>query len=296
MRAIAGALGDTAQGLGDDAAAVAFPHGERIVASVDASVEGVHFRREWLTPEEIGYRAAAAATSDLAAMAATPRVLLLAFALPSAWTTDVPALAAGVGELARSVGASVVGGNLSAATELSITTTVLGSAWAPLPRTGLRPGDRIFVTGRLGGVGAALADLLAGRTPRPEHRARLARPMPRVREALWLAAEGATAAIDISDGLLGDLENLAAASGVAIEARADRIPCADGVAPEAAATSGEEYELIVGARDGFDAAAFEARFGVPLTEIGVAHAGPPVVHLDGLGRVAKAHGHDHFSG
>lgn len=294
--AIAAALGDAAEGLGDDAAVVDVPHGERLVASVDATVEGVHFRREWLTPEEIGYRAAAAAMSDLAAMAAAPRVLLLALGVPSSWTADVPAIATGVGDLARRVGAKVVGGNLSAATELSVTTTVLGSAWRPLLRTGLRAGDRLFVTGRLGGAGAALAALLEGRAPAAGHRGRFARPVPRIREARWLAAEGAVAAIDVSDGLLGDLENLAAASGVRIEAHPDRIPCVAGVTAEAAVRSGEEYELIVGVRDGFDTAAFEARFGIPLTEIGAVRDGAPGVRLDGLERVAKAHGHDHFSG
>jgi thiamine-monophosphate kinase len=295
VRAIAAALGDRAAELGDDAAVFPLPHGDSPVVSVDASVEGVHFRREWLEPREIGYRAAAAAMSDLAAMAAAPRALLLALTLPPDRTGDVAAIADGVGELTASVGALVVGGNLAVATELSLTTTVIGSVRTPLRRTGLQPGDRLYVTGRLGGAGAALADLLAGRTPSPERRQRFARPEPRIREAQWLAAAGAVAAIDISDGLLADLENLAAASGVAIRLDARRIPCFPGVSAEEALTSGEEYELIVGARDGFDAAAFEARFGIALTEVASVGQGSTGVVVEGIARVAKAHGHDHFS-
>ena len=105
IRAIADALGDHATGLGDDAAVFALPRGDACVVSVDASVEGVHFRREWLDAREIGYRAAAAAMSDLAAMAARPHVLLLALAVPRDWIDQVPEIARGVGELAAAVGA-----------------------------------------------------------------------------------------------------------------------------------------------------------------------------------------------
>lgn len=295
VREIAAALGENGAELGDDAAVFPLPHGESPVVSVDASVEGVHFRREWLDPREIGYRAAAAAMSDLAAMAAAPRAVLLALTLPADRREEVAAIAAGVGELAGSVGAVVVGGNLAVATELSLTTTVIGSARTPLRRTGLQPGDRLFVTGELGGAGAALADFLAGRPPDPMRRRRFARPEPRIREARWLAAEGAVAAIDVSDGLLADMENLAAASGVAIHLDARRIPCVDGVVPEAALTSGEEYELIVGVRHDLPVAAFQSRFGIPLTEIARVHAGPPGVTVEGSVRVANVHGHDHFS-
>lgn len=294
IRAIAAALGDHADGLGDDAAVVPLPHGDAMVLSVDAAVEGVHFRREWLEPREIGYRAAAAAMSDLAAMAARPRAALLSLAVPDRWLEDVAAIAAGVGELVGAVGARVVGGNLTAATELSITTTVIGSAHTALMRTGLRAGDRLYVTGRLGATGAALASLLAGRDPSPACRARFARPAPRVQAAQWLAAHGAVAAIDVSDGLLADLEHLAAASGVRIAADGSRVPCFDEVRPEDAVTSGEEYELVVGMRGRCDTAAFEARFGIPLTEIARVRDGRGV-EVEGIARVAKARGHDHFS-
>lgn len=292
---IARTLGARAQGLGDDAAVFPLPHGDDCVVSVDASVEGVHFRREWLTPREIGYRAAAAAMSDLAAMAAVPRAILLALALPDRWRADVPALAEGVGELAAMVGAPVAGGNVSAASELSLTITVIGSARTPLRRTGVEPGDALYVTGHLGGPSAALAAFLAGEAPGDAARSRFARPQPRLLEARWLAASGAVAAIDISDGLLADAEHLAAASGVAIDIDPGLVPCVAGIPPAIAASGGEEYELLVAARTPVDTAAFAHRFGIPLTRIGTASAGEPVVRAAGLASVAKASGHDHFT-
>ena len=294
VRAIASALGDRATGLGDDASVLRLPHGDDCIVSVDAAVEGVHFRREWLSPREIGYRAAAAATSDLAAMAATPHALLLALTVPDAWRASVADIADGVGELAHAVGALVVGGNLSAGAQLTLTITVIGSARTPLPRTGLRVGDALYVTGALGGPGAALAALLAGQEPAPADRARFARPVPRVAEARWLAARGCTVGIDISDGLVADAENLAAASGVRIAIDGSAIPLHPGVATADAAVGGEEYELIVAAPVPLDATAFAARFGVPLTRVGVVVAGPAGVVLDGIAAAASS-GHDHFT-
>lgn len=296
VRTIAAQLGARAEGLGDDAAVLAVPHGDDCIVSVDASIEGVHFRRGWLTPAEIGWRAAAAAMSDLAAMAAAPRALLLALGVPDAWRAEVAALAEGVGALAASVGAVVIGGNLSAASELSLTITVIGSARTPLRRTGVHAGDELYVTGRLGGPAAALRDLAAGREPRPEFRARFAHPVPRVREARWLAAHGAVAAIDVSDGLLADAMNLAVASDVRIAIDAAAIPRVEDVTPDLAASAGEEYELLVAARRPLDVQAFENRFGIPLTRVGSVTVGGAGVDAAGLARVANVPGHDHFSG
>lgn len=294
VREIAARLGANARGLGDDAAVLALPHGDECIVSVDAAVEHVHFRRDWLSPREIGYRAAAAAMSDLAAMAAEPRAILVAVTVPDAWREQVGELAEGIGELAALTRATVIGGNLSRGRDLAITTTVIGAARTPLARTGLRPGDTIYVTGRLGAPGAALAAFERGEDP-GAHRARFARPVPRVREARWLAAAGAVAMTDVSDGLLADAANLAAASGVRIRLDGDRVPLVDGVAPAAAAASGEEYELLLGAREPLDRSAFERRFGIALTPIGRVEEGSPGVDAAALQRVANAPGHDHFS-
>ena len=125
---------DIAGGLGDDAGAFVAPRGERMLASTDASVEGVHFRRDWLTPREIGARATAAAMSDLAAMSAMPIGLLLALGLPEEWRSDLDEIAAGVGALAVLMECTIIGGNITRARELSLTITVLGASIAPLFR------------------------------------------------------------------------------------------------------------------------------------------------------------------
>ena len=151
IRAMLGVWGPHAHGIGDDAAVLTVPEGQRLIASTDASFEGVHFRREWLRPREIGARAAAAALSDLAAMAATPLGLLLALALPQSWLPEIEEVAHGVGEMASRTRCPIVGGNLARADVLSLTLTVLGSAVNPLARAGARAGDIVYVTGLLGG-------------------------------------------------------------------------------------------------------------------------------------------------
>ncbi len=299
IRGLLDQWGPRSAGAGDDAALLDVPSGERLVASVDSSVEGVHFRRDWITPAEIGYRAVTAALSDLAAMGALPLGVLTAIVLPKSWCDELPGIAEGIGVAVSSADTRVMGGNLSAGAEFSITTTVLGHA-APgvvLRRDAVRSGDTLYVTGRLGGVGAALSALLAGRAPLPEQRERFAHPAARLAEARWLAAGGARAAIDISDGLVADAGHLAAASGVGIDLELGALPLLGGVAPRDALVSGEEYELLVAAPKELDAAAFAARFGQPLTAVGCAVAGHPgaVEVRDAGRRVAAGRGHDHFS-
>ncbi len=296
IRALVRRWGPLAPGIGDDAAVLDLPAGARLVASTDTSVEGIHFRRDWLTPREIGWRAAAAAISDLAAMAAAPLGMLLALTVPAAWRADLPALGDGLGDAARITGTPILGGDLSSGGELSLTISVLGATAAPLGRAGARAGDRIWVTGTLGGPFAALRDLAAGRTPSAEHRARFAHPEPRLAHARWLTEHGAHAAIDISDGLAADLGHLAAAGSVRITLDLDAVPRCDGVSPREAALSGEEYELAIAAPAGFDARAFQAATGLPLTEVGSVAAGAPevVALLSGV-RVDLPRGYDHFS-
>ena len=296
VRAMLARWGDAARGIGDDAAVLDLPRGDSLVASVDATVEQRHFRQGWLTPREIGYRAAVAALSDLAAMAAVPRAMLVALALPDRWRRDLDAIADGLGEAAKEYAAPIVGGNITDASELSLTLTVLGSAHDVLRRGELHPGDSIWVTGALGGPGAAVRALSSHTEPAPAHRERLARPRARVHEARWLAAEGATAGIDISDGLASDLAQLAAASTVTIEIELEKLPLVDDVTAQQAVASGEEYELLVGSHGDLDVTAFRERFGIPLTRIGRAIAGAPEVVLTQAGsRVANPKGYDHFS-
>jgi thiamine-monophosphate kinase len=296
VRAMLSRWGDRAQGIGDDAALLRPPPGEQLVVSTDSSVEKVHFQREWLSPEEIGWRATAAALSDLAAMAAKPLGILVAIALPRDRVDDLAGLADGIGAAAAEVEAPIVGGDLTSSEHLGITVTVIGSTSKPLRRVGARPGDTLWVTGQLGGPAVAIAAWSEGRQPSPESRSRFAHPVPRIAEAQWLVAAGATAGIDISDGLGGDAAHLAAASGVHLVIDVDALPRAPGADVSSAQRSGEEYELLVTTRASFDAGAFQRDFSLALTQIGTAEKGEAGVDLlIGGERVASPGGYDHFS-
>ncbi len=299
-------------GPGDDCAVIDAP---RVTISVDLSLEGVHFRRDWLAPEEIGYRATAASLSDLAAMAAAPIGVLASLAVPAA---DLPETAvrimAGVREAVEGCGGTLLGGDLVRSTgPIVLDIVALGSAPHPVPRSGARPGDELWVTGELGGAAAAVAAWLAGGEPDPEARRAYARPQPRLREARWLAEHGALhALLDISDGIAGDLRHLAAASEVGIvidEARVPVHPAAarTGRGLELALTGGEDYELCFAAPGGVVeslAAEFVDTFGLALYRIGeVVEAGTEgergAVRLrrtDGAVERLESGGFEHFHG
>ena len=296
IRELRARWGPLAAGLGDDAAIIDVPRGERLIATTDTAIEGVHFKREWLSLEEIGYRAVTAALSDLAAMAAHPRGVLVAIAAPSDARNDVLAIGAGIGAAVKAAGTVILGGNLAHADALVITTTALGSAFAPLTRTGARPGDLVYVTGALGGPFKALHSLTSGVPVAGAIRDRFAKPSARLAEARWLAVNGARAAIDISDGLAADAGHLAAASGCGIELEMGRIPRFPGTALEDV-FGGEEYELLVTSRTPLPAKEFSARFGIALTPVGRAVEGEPRVRVtDQDGSIAIPVGYDHFAG
>ena len=292
--------GALASGVGDDAALIEVPAGSRLVVSTDTSVENVHFKRAWLSAEEIEYRAEAAALTDHAAMGATPLGMVIALTLTDQWRAQIVQLADGFAVASRNLGAPIVGGDLTRGSELSIGVTVLGSVERALTRSGARAGDALWVTGRLGGPLVALRALESGASPSPAHRDRFARPVPRIREARWLAAHGATSAIDISDGVAADASHLAAASESRMILELDRLPLMPGATVADAASSGEEYELIVTAPGTLDRRAFEREFGIPLTAVG--HVEAAGTHGQGLEtqnrgeRVSLPRGHSHFSG
>ena len=198
----------------------------RLVASTDTSVEDVHFRREWLSLQEIGYRATMASLSDLAAMAAEPIGLLVAATIPAAVAETIELLADGIGQAARDVGCPIVGGDLTGGDRISLTMTVLGSATAPVGRGGAKVGDSLWVTGTpWAGRVPRFARCRPASLPSAEHWPRFAHPVARLAEARWLAEQGASAMIDISDGLSSDARHIAAASGVALEIDVSSIPC-----------------------------------------------------------------------
>ncbi|MDP9206222.1 MAG: thiamine-phosphate kinase [Gemmatimonadota bacterium] len=294
VRTLLAEWGNSAERIGDDAAILEVPPGEKLVVSTDTSVEGVHFRREWLNHFEIGYRATAAALSDLAAMAARPLGLVIALTLPDADRHEARTIATGIGEGASAVLCPIVGGDLSSGKVLSLTITALGSVARPLSRAGAEPGQRVYVTGRLGGPAAALRAWHAGKEPNERDRARFANPVPRIDAAIGLSRRGATSAIDISDGLIADVAHIAAASKVSIEIDLARVPRFGDAAPMEAASSGEEYEIAVTAPE-IDVAQFTSEFGLDLTEIGRVVAGPPRVEVLNDGKpVTAPPGFDHF--
>lgn len=297
IRRMASRWGDLVQHAGDDAAILEIAQGARLVASTDTSVEGVHFRREWLSLQEVGYRATIAALSDLAAMAADPIGLLIAATIPAGVAETIEQLADGIGQAARDSGCPIVGGDLTGGDRISLTMTVLGAADPPVRRSGASVGAAVWVTGRLGAPGAAVRAMLSGELPSAEHWPRFAHPVARIPEARWLADHGATSMIDISDGLSSDARHIAAASGVALEIDLSAIPCVPDVTTRAACSSGEEYELLLTAPDELDGDEFSSRFGIPLTRIGMVVEGTEadVTFIEDGERVDLAAGYDHFS-
>ncbi|MEA2706779.1 MAG: thiamine-monophosphate kinase [Gemmatimonadaceae bacterium] len=294
VRTLLSEWGKSAQHIGDDAAIVDVPAGEKLVITTDTSVDGVHFRHEWLNHFEIGYRATAAALSDLAAMGARPLGILIALTLPESDRLEARALATGIREGASAVLCPIVGGDLSSGKTLSLTITALGSAARPLSRAGAKVGQRVYVTGSLGGPAAAVRAWLSGQEPTEWDKARFANPVPRIEPAVGLVRRGATSAIDISDGLIADLGHIAAASKVCMEIDVDRIPRVEGVSSIEAANSGEEYEIVATAPE-IDVEAFAEEFGLSLTEIGRVVAGPSGVELQRSGkRISAPPGFDHF--
>lgn len=321
----AGASGPAVAGRtprGDDAAVIEDGAGGAWAWTMDTLVEGVHFRFDWLAPEDVGHRALAASLSDLAATGAAPVGALVSAAGPAATlAARLEGIYRGLATLAARAGCPIVGGDLARADgPLHLTVTALGrvSAGPPLGRAGARTGDEVWVSGRLGGPAAAIALIhaaaRAGRDPRlaadrPSGQ-RFARPAPRGPEVAWLRERAPiAAAIDLSDGLSGDAAHVARASGVRIVLDPAALP----ILPDAAAAArelgadpvawalhgGEEFELLLIARPatlGPLAPGFEAEFGIPLTRIG--EVGPGAgVHLfaDGVERPLASRSWDHFA-
>lgn len=289
IRAIARQVGSDAA-LGDDCAIL--PAGEgRLALSTDVSVAGVHFLPGWLSWEEVGWKSSAAALADLAAMAARPLAVVAAVTIPpSLGDGPTAAIMKGVDAAARAAGCAVVGGDLSRGSELSIAVTVLGRVTEPVGRDGARPGDRLWVTGALGGAATAVAAWRAGEVPDPSARAAFAAPVPRIQAGEWLGNQGARAMLDLSDGLGADAAQLAAASGVQCTLEIERVPVHPGVLSRAvrlglepvvvAAQGGEDYELLVALGPDFgdeQARAFEQSCSLALTRVGTVRRGRGVV-------------------
>jgi thiamine-monophosphate kinase len=275
-----------------------------LALSTDTSLEDVHFRRDWLSLEEIGWRATAASLSDLAAAAAEPIGVLAALTMPEAEPeSSFASVMAGAGAAVAAVGGVVLGGDLSRGSSVALTLTSIGTAPRPMRRNGARPGDGLWVTGELGGARAALLAWKVAREPDEAARIRFVHPEPRIAEGRWLAANGATAMMDLSDGLAGDARHLAAASGVTLRIDLDRLPRHRSVDAEAAAIGetpasfaargGEDYELLVTLSASFGG---KLPGGLSLTRIGSVEEGAPGrVLMEEKGASVALPGYDHFA-
>lgn len=216
---------DVILGPGDDAAVVAAPDG-RTVATTDLLVEGRHFRREWSTARDVGHRAVAQNFSDIAAMGARPTGLLIGFAapadLPVSWAEE---FTVGVRDECALAGGAVVGGDMVGSDTLTIAVTALGDLQgrAPVRRDGARPGDVVAYTGRLGLSAAGLALLEKGFDGPVECLSEHRRPSPPYTRGAEAALLGATAMLDVSDGLAQDLGHVCRASGVRIALDAEAL-------------------------------------------------------------------------
>ncbi len=248
-------------GSGDDAA-VTIPGGAT-ATSVDALVDGVHFRREWSSPAQIGAKALAVALSDLAAMGAEPGEAYVVLGIPADLDeSGCLELLDGIARVAEETGTTLAGGDVTRAPVLTLAMTVVGHAKSAddlVTRSGARPGDVLVVTGELGGAAAGLLLLEEGERARSSlvsrgdtnddrKRSLISRqlePRSRLDAGRALAAAGATAMIDLSDGLGGDANHLAQASGAGLRIDATALPLADGVTDLTLAVSGgEDYELL----------------------------------------------------
>ncbi|TAK39687.1 MAG: thiamine-phosphate kinase [Lysobacteraceae bacterium] len=298
---------DVPLGIGDDAALLAVPPGHWLAVATDTLNDGVHFPAD-THAADVGWKALAVNLSDLAAMAATPAWATLSLSLPHADGDWLEAFLDGFLALADAHGVALVGGDTTRG-PLSVCVTVHGlvAAGGGLRRAGAQAGDDVWTSGTLGDAAAALAQWRAGGAADPGLRARLDRPAPRV--ALGRALQGlASAAIDVSDGLLADLGHVCAASGVGAEIELASLPASPALAEDFTgdaraglqACGGDDYELCFTAaasrREAIEAIA--QALSLPLTRIGriVTGRGVRALRADASEWQPERAGYVHFSG
>jgi thiamine-monophosphate kinase len=283
-------------GPGDDAAVLRVRSGH-VVVSTDLMVEGRHFRREWASGADVGHRAAAQNLSDVNAMGGRATSLTVGLAappdLPVAWAVD---LATGIAEEAAKVGASVVGGDLTRSDQIVVSVTVLGTCTvAPVLRSGAEPGDVVALCGRQGWAAGGLAVLGRGfRSPRVLVEA-YRRPEPPYAAGPVAAEAGATAMVDVSDGLLAEAGHLARASGVAIDLRSDAFEVPEPLHAVAAALGSDPLRFVLtGGDDHALLACFPDATSVPdgWRPVGAVTGGEGVT-LDGVPQAGET-GWSHF--
>ena len=305
---------DVLRGVGDDGALIAAPAGGTLVFALDTIVEGGHFPAGF-DARFVGHRALAVNLSDLAAMGAEPRAVLLSLALPGGMPVEAfEAMLDGFLRQAHAHRAALLGGNVTSTPgPLVINVTAIGTVRPrrALTRAGARPGDELYVTGAVGDAATGLAMLraaAAGTTAESVCVTRYLRPEARVRAGLQLSHHGAASScVDLSDGLADGLRQLARASGVGVEVETASLPISDesrawhaaaGRDPEATALGGgDDYELLFTVRPRHRGRLRGARRRIgdlPITRIGVVTRGPGLVVRDASGGRELPHGFEHF--
>lgn len=301
------------RGIGDDAAELRLPDGHHLLTSTDLLIEGIHFRRDWTSPEALGRKAVAVNLSDIAAMAGTPRFLYLGLACPAdADLQELDAFLAGALDEAGRHGVVLVGGDTCRSPgPWLVAVTIEGSAPAgrSVGRDGARPADLIMVSGTLGDSALALKILTDGGHPETFLLNRHCQPSPRTELGQALGKERlATAMIDISDGLASDLEHILQASGVDGVIDLDELPLSaafrrlagkNATIRELALHGGEDYELLftVAPEHAAEAVALGTRLGVPIQQIGTLAAGSgrlATCTAGGPPQPISVRGYDHF--
>jgi thiamine-monophosphate kinase len=275
----------------------------RLLYTVDALVEGVHFESRWLTPRQLGRKSFLVNASDIAAMGGQPRFCVVSAGVPLSYLTrDLTALHAGIAAAARECGASVVGGNLTRADKLFVSVALLGNAPGRLvTRRGARAGDRIYVTGTLGDAALGVSLLRSGSAARfaTAVTQRFREPSPRLQAGRLLAQTGIVSAmIDVSDGLAQDLRHICEESQVGAEVNSNEVPLsaayrAAGGDRSLALHGGEDYELLctVPERNVKRLQRIQTRLGCPITWIGRITRGRGVRVA---GATVSRGGYDHF--
>ncbi len=291
---------DIVVGPGDDAAVLA----EGLLISTDISVEGVHFKRSWLSLEEVGFRAASAALSDIAAMGGTAIALLVSIVVPEEASAGAVEIQTGVARAGVRVSAPVIGGDLSRGDQVVVDVTVLGRCSAPVLRSGACPGDDLWVSGSLGGAALAVRAWTAGGEPTSHQRQRFVCPPDRSTLGQRLSEGLASAMIDVSDGLIADAGHLADQSKVRVVIDSRIVPVhgeSVGVETDSlklALEGGEDYELLFTARPRFRnrIEAVSKVLGLPLIRVGVVEEGQGTMVENEDGRISvRRGGHDHFA-
>lgn len=291
------------RGIGDDSAILKVAAGHQLLVTTDLCIENVHFRRAWHPPASVGHRCLARGLSDIAAMGGDPLACFLSLGLPSRLSQQwVDRFLRGLARLAHTYSVPLAGGDISAAPAITADIVVTGQvpSGEAVLRSGARPGDRIYVTGAMGGSAAVLKRLYAGERVRPARSSRHFYPLPRLDAGGWLRQKGlATAMIDLSDGLSVDLAHICQESRVAARIHAGAVPLARGADLELALHGGDDYELLFTAPA---KTALPSRIaGAAITEIGVivpaSHSKPLLLVVDRSGRIRKLdpRGWQHFS-